>query len=90
MPTLTLPEPTFNRLAQLAAARKTTPEALVVAAIEQLPDTPPFLPLTGEAWWKAFHEFNALIEQTASRYPPGFQLDDSREAMYEERLRSQL
>lgn len=91
MPTVTIPDATFERLARHAAALGTTPDALATAALDQaVPPAPPPSVLQGEAWWKAFEEWNREIQSRAHLYPPGFELDVSREAMYEERLRRQM
>lgn len=95
MPTVTIPDATFERLARHAAALGTTVDAVATTAIDRavpedgLPAPPPAV-LHGEAWRKAFDELTALIRSRAHMYPPGFEVDDSREAIYDERLRSQM
>ena len=54
----------------------------------ELPESPP--PLTGEAWQAVWDAMRRDAEKRADRYPPGFVLDDSREAIYAERLDAQL
>lgn len=39
--------------------------------------------LPADEWQRQFDALNALIHSRADRYPPGFQADVSREAMYE-------
>ena len=48
------------------------------------------LPLTGEAWYAELEAWKRDAESRAGRYPPGFVLDDSREAIYREREDAQL
>lgn len=101
MPTITVPDDTYRRLAERAAAQGTTVERLAAPALEQLasqpagnghPATPPTdpAPLTGDAWRQKFEELNALIQSRADRYPPGHVLDVSRDAIYGDREDSQL
>ncbi len=84
MPTITVPAETYERLARRAADLGTTTDALALPAIEQAAAAPPAVPtvLTGEAWAEKFREFTRKVQAEAHRYPPGFVLDDSREAMY--------
>ena len=46
--------------------------------------------LTDDEWQKGFDTWMKEVEARADRYPPGFVLDDSREAIYGERENSQL
>jgi prevent-host-death family protein len=45
--------------------------------------------LSGEAWQGEFAAWMARVESRADTYPPGFVLDDSREAMYADRENAQ-
>ena len=87
MPTLEIPEATYNRLARRAAALSTSVEALAVPALEDVargPEaaaTPAELPL--DEWQSRFDEWQAGVRKRADRYPPGFRADVSRESIYE-------
>jgi len=48
------------------------------------------LPLTGEAWQAELDAWRQDAESRASRYPPGFVLDDPRETLYREREDARL
>jgi hypothetical protein len=85
----------YGRLAARAAKLNITVEDLVKPALDQLtqgggPAPSAQLPLTGEAWKRAFEEWTKEIESRAGNYPPGFRVDDSRETIYGEREDSQL
>ncbi len=45
--------------------------------------------LSGEAWQRHFDAWMKRVEARADRYPPGFMLDDSYEAIYGERENAQ-
>lgn len=85
MPMLSVPNPTFQRLAERAAALNITVEELVTPALELLAqqdiDTQP----PTDDWQRQFNEWMNHVAGRANRYPPNFQLDDSRESMYEGR-----
>jgi hypothetical protein len=92
MPTITIPDDTYASLVRYAAIHGTTPEGLALPVIERaariyerthIPTPADPSPLTGYAWQQQFAEFNQAIQAEAARYPSGFRLDDSREAMYE-------
>ena len=78
MPTLNieLPTDTFTRLQKWAAARNQTVVEAVTPVIEAL--APP------DERRQAFDDLTALIRSRAHLYPPGFQVDSSRESIYEE------
>lgn len=91
MPTITVPDDTYRRLAERAAAQGTTVEQLAAPALEQLaggagenghtvtsPADPPY-----DEWKRRFDEWMAVVDARAGRYPPGFQADVSRESIYE-------
>ena len=91
MPTITVPEATYQRLSRRAAALSKTIEALAEPALEQIarePITDP-LPLDppGEMpyqeWKMLFDEHMQAVESRADRYPPGHITDCSRESIYE-------
>ena len=92
MPTLEIPEATYERLARRAAALSTSVEALAVPALEVVaseavpaPLPPPVGPvdLPYDEWKKVFDEIVARAEARAHLYPPGFEADVSRESIYE-------
>lgn len=94
MHTIQLPDATYQHLAAEAVARNMTVEELAVQRLEAKTLTTvatptATLPLTGEAWQKAFDRMNHEIAATAHEYPPGFQVDDSRDTIYTERLERQ-
>ncbi len=91
MTTIVIPDETYQRLAALATARNLTPDALATAALDQLAQqastdrhaaTTP-VKLSDDEWKARFDALTQLIRSRSDRYPPGFQIDDSREAMYE-------
>jgi hypothetical protein len=95
MPSITVPEDTFRRLAERAAANNVSVDDLVTSALDRLaeagtpaPEPPP--PLTGDAWQAELAAWKRDAESRAGRYPPGFVLDDSRETIYREREDAQL
>jgi hypothetical protein len=95
MPQVTVPEETFRRLAERAAALHVSVEDLVRPVLERLAETGPApaelpLPLTGDAWRAELEAWKRDAKSRAGRYPPGFVLDDSRETMYREREDAQL
>ena len=81
MPQFTIPEETFSRLAERAAALNLTVEQLVLPVLDQVaPRTP-----SADERKRAFEELTRFIRSRADRYPPGHVLDDSRESIYEGR-----
>jgi hypothetical protein len=92
MPSVDISEETYHRLAERAAALNITVEDLVRPALEGLVPKEAMvqMPLTGEAWKRAFDALTKEIESQAGRYPPNFRVDDSREAIYGEREDHQL
>jgi hypothetical protein len=84
MPLITIPEETFRKLSERAAALNISVDALVKPALDRLADTgtpPPEAPqpLTGDAWRAELEAWKRDAESRAGRYPPGFVLDDRRE-----------
>ncbi len=83
MPTVTIPDDTYAALSRKAAAVGLSPDEYIALALSAAVPVPaPPKALEGEAWWKAFEEFNREVQSRAHLYPPGFELDVSREAMY--------
>lgn len=92
MSTLTIPDDTYQLLAQLAAKRHLAidhliAELVVRSAAEQATPEAAEQPavLAGDAWVRKFEEVNRAVQADAARYPAGFRLDDSRETMYQGR-----
>ena len=92
MPTLEIPEATYERLARRAAKLQTSVEALAVPALERVaiepiasvpPRSDPPVDLPYDEWKKALDEIVARAEARAHLYPPGFEADVSRESIYE-------
>ena len=95
MATVTIPDVAYTSLAAQAALRNITVEQFVLDQLQFLSRSPavpaePTPPLTGEAWRAVRDAMISDAEKRADRYPPGFVLDDSREAIYAERLDAQL
>jgi hypothetical protein len=86
MATITIPDSTFDRLTRQAAAIGITVEQLVLPVLDQIAPPGP----TPEERRRAFEEWRKRVEERAGMYPPGFQVDDSREAIYKEREDAQL
>lgn len=93
MAQLNIPDETFRRLTEKAAALNISVEDLIQPALDRLANeavTEPTLPLTGDAWLEAFEAWKRAAEARADRYPPGFVVDDSRETIDREREDAQL
>jgi len=95
MPSVTVPEDTFRRRSERAAALNLSVDEFVKPALDRLAETGTFapetlLPLTGDAWQAEPEAWKRDAESRAERYPPGFVLDDSRETLYREREDTQL
>jgi hypothetical protein len=83
VPTITIPDATYEALSRKAAAvGLSTDEYIALTLSTATPVVPTTKVLEGEAWWKAFEEFNREVQARARLDPPGFELDVSREAMY--------
>ena len=90
MPTITIPDDVFDRLAMRAASLNTTVEQLITPLLELatadtgsvratvLPHHSPF-----DDWKRNFDAWMAEAQTRARRYPAGFVMDDSRESIYE-------
>jgi hypothetical protein len=90
MPSVDIPEDTFRRLAERAAALNLSVDELIRPALDRLAEGQALepeasLPLTGDAWHAELEAWKRDAEGRAGRYPPGFALDDSRETLYRER-----
>ncbi len=94
MPSVNIPEDTFQRLSERARKANVAVEDLVNSSLAELAASgsaylPPQTLSYGE-WKQRFDEWQQLVKSRADRYPPGFQVDDSREAIYGEREDAQL
>jgi hypothetical protein len=83
MPSVTIPDETFERLAKRAAALGLTVEQLILKLATESdgnghPTAPHF-----DDWKKQFDKWMADVQGRAHRYPSGFVMDDSRESIYE-------
>ena len=90
MPSLTISDEMFARLAKRASALNVTIEELIAPLLDLAaasdgngdfrpsPTAAPF-----EDWKKTFDAWMADVQARAHRYPPGFVMNDSRESMYE-------
>ena len=85
MPTITVPDDVYQRLASRAAAAGTTVEAIAVPALTQSAEVPLLSPseLPFEVWKKNHDAMIELFRVTLAHLPPDFVLDDSRESIYE-------
>ena len=85
MQTITIPDETYERLTRRASALTISVEELALPALERAAATPLPAPraLTHEEWLANFEAWMAEVQARAHRYPPGFEVDISREAMYE-------
>ena len=85
MPTLEIPEATYERLARRAAALSTSMEALAMPALEEAAREPEAIAspakLPHDEWQSRFDEWQASVRKRANRYPQGFEADVSRESI---------
>jgi len=86
MPDISIPDDLFRRLSEQAKSLKRSVEEYVEPTLRQLAEYGQRLsewkPLTDEEWEREWEAWDRDVEARASRYPPGFQVDDSREPMY--------
>ena len=82
MSILSIPDSTFKRLAERAAALNITVEELVTPALNDLVATTLEVQSPGD-WQRQFDDWMNEVSSRAGRYPLGFQLDDTRESIYE-------
>ena len=85
MQTLTIPDETYQRLSIRATEMNVSVEDLALPALERVAVTPLTAGrvLTHEEWLAHMDAWMAEVQARAHRYPPGFEVDISREAMYE-------
>lgn len=89
MPTVTIPDDTYQRLQLKAERLQISVEHLIAPALEQIAhESQPNghqstlqLDLPYDEWKKAFEQLLANAKSRAHLYPPGFEADVSREAM---------
>lgn len=86
MPTIEVPEETYQRLSRRASAGHTTVESLAAPVLERLsrepePPTPPG-DVPYDEWKKRFDDLLVLARSRAHLYPPGFEADVSRDSIY--------
>jgi len=90
MPSVTIPDEVFERVASRAAALNVTVEQLITPLLifaagnhgggdaAPSPSDVPF-----DDWKKKFDAWMVDVQGRAHRYPPGFVMDDSRESIYQ-------
>ena len=83
MPTMTIPDDTFERLAKRAEALNVSVEQLVVSVLDLAAES------EGNGRGPSrnvphqdLHAWLAEVRARLPRYPPGFLMDDSRESIY--------
>jgi hypothetical protein len=81
MPTITVPDALFDRLAARAAELGTSVDALAAPALADLAGPPPVLDYP--AWKQAFDAHMRAVDARADQYLPGHVTDVSRESIYE-------
>jgi len=86
MPDISIPEDLFRRLIEQAKSMNRSVEEYVEPTLRQLAEygqpLSEWKPLTDEEWEREWEAWDRDAEELASRLPPGFQIDDSRESMY--------
>ncbi len=88
MPSVTISDEMFDRLAKRAVALNVTVEQLIaplldLAAADAGNGHPAPTQASFESWKKKFDAWMTDVQARADRYPPGFVMDDSRESIYE-------
>ena len=88
MPSVIISGEVFDRLAKRAAGLNVTVEQLIAPLLDlaadggiQAPAKSP-IPASFDDWKKSFDTWMADVQKRIPRYPPGFELDDSRESIY--------
>ena len=86
MPDISIPEDLFRRLSDQAKSMNRSVEEYVEPTLRRLVEygqpLSEWKPLTDEEWEREWEAWDRDVEARGSRYPPGFQIDDSRESMY--------
>jgi len=90
MPSLTISDEMFERLAKRAAALNVSVEQLIAPLLDLAAKddgngnaAPSSTAAPFDNWKKEFDAWMAEVQMRAHRYPPGFVMDDSRESIYE-------
>ena len=87
MPTIEIPEATYQRLIRRAAVLHTTVEELALPALEEASQESNLVTasvkLKPEEWQAQFDEWQLSVRAIAYRYPPSFEADVSRASIYE-------
>lgn len=81
MPTITIPDDTYQRLQLKADRLHISVEHLIAPALQQVADDEPDAPLTGDAWLAELEAWRQEAARRDSPYPVDHVLDVSREAM---------
>jgi hypothetical protein len=91
MPTLTIPDAVFERLAKRAAQLNVTVAQLIAPLLDMAAESnDPGHPTTAPTavrfaeWKNRFDAWMAEVQARVNRYPPGFVMDDSRESIYQD------
>jgi hypothetical protein len=89
MPTLTIPDEIYERLAKRAAVLNVTVDQLIAPLLNLVTEcdhnghrasSPAEIPF--DDWKNRFDSWMADVKGRAQRYPSGFVVDDSRESIY--------
>ena len=89
MPSVTISDEVFRRLANRAAMLNVTVEQLIAPLLDVAAESsaPPSanasVAPSFDAWNKSFDAWMLEVQERANRYPPGFAMDDSRESIYQ-------
>lgn len=81
MPTITIPDDTYQRLQLKAARLHISVEHVIAPALQQVADDELGAPLSGDAWRAELEAWRQEATSRDSRYPTDHVLDVSREAM---------
>ena len=79
MPTITVSQEVYDRIAGSKSPPEVHEHSLSRAHHVQ-PSTPE---LSLEEWKRLFDQHSEIVQERAKSYPPGFECDVSREAVYE-------
>ena len=86
MAEITIPDELYRRLSEQAKSMNRSVEEYIEPTLRRLADYVELLtewkPLTDEEWEREWEAWDRDAEELGRRLPPGFQVDDSREAMY--------
>jgi sugar-specific transcriptional regulator TrmB len=86
MATITIADDVYARIESKAAKLSTTVDQYLETILKDATaDNTPQV-LTGEARKKVLQEIDDFIKSQADAYPSGFQVDDSRDSIYNEQM----